>query len=127
MRFSCAAKHDYAGFVEKELKFRRLMHYPPYAALANILLQSQRLEEAAAWANTLGRWCQNTTLRNVRVLGPATAPIAKIKRTYRFHLVMKGENRAALQKALRALLAHAEEAQIPRGHLIIDVDPVSLM
>ena len=122
-----AAKHDYAGFVEKELKYRRLMHYPPYAALANILLQSQRLEEAAAWANTLGRWCQNTTLRNVRVLGPATAPIARIKRTYRFHLVMKGETRAALQKALRALLTHAEEAQIPRGHLIIDVDPVNLM
>ncbi|MFP5226972.1 MAG: primosomal protein N' [Acidobacteriota bacterium] len=122
-----AAAHDYGGFVEKELKFRRLMHYPPYAALANIMLQSQRLEEAAAWANTLGRWCQNTTLRNVRVLGPATSPIAKIKRTYRFHLVMKGENRTALQKALRALLAHAESAQIPRAHLIIDVDPVSLM
>lgn len=122
-----AAGHDYAGFVEKELKFRRMMRYPPYAALANVLLQSQRLEEAAAWANILGRWCQHTTLRNVRVLGPATAPIAKIKRTYRFHLVMKGETRAALQKALRALLAHAEEAQIPRAHLIIDVDPVSLM
>jgi primosomal protein N' (replication factor Y) len=122
-----AAKHDYAGFVEKELKFRRMMRYPPYAALANVLLQSQRLEEAAAWANILGRWCQHTTLRNVRVLGPATAPIAKIKRTYRFHLVMKGETRTALQKALRALLAHAEEAQIPRAHLIIDVDPVSLM
>jgi primosomal protein N' (replication factor Y) len=122
-----AAKHDYAGFVEKELKFRRMMRYPPYAALANVLLQSQRLEEAAAWANILGRWCQHTTLRNVRVLGPATAPIAKIKRIYRFHLVMKSETRIALQKALRALLAHAEEAQIPRAHLIIDVDPVSLM
>jgi primosomal protein N' (replication factor Y) len=122
-----AAEHDYAGFVEKELKFRRMMRYPPYAALANVLLQSQRLEEAAAWANILGRWCQHTTLRNVRVLGPATAPIAKIKRIYRFHLVMKGETRPDLQKALRALLAHAEEAQIPRAHLIIDVDPVSLM
>ena len=122
-----AATHDFAGFVEKELKFRRMMRYPPYAALANVLLQSQRLEEAAAWATALGRWCQNTTLRNVRVLGPATAPIARIKRIYRFHLVMKGENRTALQKALRALLAHAEEAQIPRANLIIDVDPVSLM
>jgi primosomal protein N' (replication factor Y) len=122
-----AAAHNYAGFVEKELKFRRMMRYPPYAALANVLLQSQRLEEAAAWANILGHWCQNTTLRNVRVLGPATAPIAKIKRTYRFHLVLKGETRADLQKALRALLAHAEGAQIPRAHLIIDVDPVSLM
>ncbi len=122
-----AAEHDYAGFVEKELRFRRAMHYPPFSALANVLLQSQRLEEAAAWANTLGRWCQQTTLRGVRVLGPATAPIARIKRTYRFHLVMKSETRAALQKALRALVAHAEEADIPRANLIIDVDPVSLM
>jgi primosomal protein N' (replication factor Y) (superfamily II helicase) len=123
----CAAAHDFAGFVERELRFRRAMHYPPYAALANVLLQSQRLEEAAGWASALGRWCAQTTLRNVRVLGPATAPIAKIKRTYRFHLVMKGESRRALQQALRALLAHAEEAGIPRANLIIDVDPVSLM
>jgi primosomal protein N' (replication factor Y) len=122
-----AAAHDFAGFVERELRFRRAMHYPPYAALANVLLQSQRLEEAAGWASALGRWCANTTLRHVRVLGPATAPIAKIKRTYRFHLVMKGESRRALQQALRALLAHAEEAGIPRANLIIDVDPVSLM
>jgi len=122
-----AAQHDFAGFVDKELRFRRAMHYPPYSALANVLLQSQRLEEAAAWANTLGRWCQETMLRNVRVLGPATAPIAKIKRIYRFHLVLKGENRTSLQKALRALLAHAEQSQIPRANLIIDVDPVSLM
>jgi len=40
---------------------------------------------------------------------------------------MKGESRRALQQALRALLAHAEEADIPRANLIIDVDPVSLM
>jgi primosomal protein N' (replication factor Y) len=123
----CAAQHDFAGFVERELRFRRAMHYPPYAALANVLLQSQRLEEAAGWASTLGRWCQQTTLKHVRVLGPATAPIAKIKRIYRFHLVMKGESRRALQQALRALLAHAEEAGIPRANLIIDVDPMSLM
>jgi primosomal protein N' (replication factor Y) len=122
-----AAKHDYAAFVERELRFRRAMHYPPYAALANVLLQSQRLEEAAGWASSLGRWCHETMLRQVRVLGPASAPIAKIKRTYRFHLVMKGENRAALQKALRALLAHAEQTGIPRPNLIVDVDAVSLM
>ncbi len=122
-----ASRHDYRAFVEKELRFRRLMHYPPYAALANILLQSQRLEEAAGWASSLGGWCRETTLKQVRVLGPATAPIARIKRTYRFHLVMKGENRRALQVALRGLLAHAEQAGIPRAGLIVDVDPVSLM
>ena len=122
-----ASLHDFGGFVDRELRFRRAMHYPPFASLANVLLHSPRLEEAAGWASELARWCHQTTLRGVRVLGPATAPIAKIKRTYRFHLLMKGEHRAALQKALRALLAHAEQAGIPRANLIVDVDPISLM
>jgi len=122
-----AAKHDFESFAEREMRFRRVMHYPPYAALANVLLQSPRLEEAAGWAAALGRWCQQTMLRGVRVLGPASAPIAKIKRTYRFHLVMKAESRKALQQAVRAMLAHAEELAIPRANLIVDVDAVSLM
>ena len=123
----CAAKHDFEAFAERELRFRRAMHYPPYAALANVLLQSPRMEEAAGWAALLGKWCSQTTLRGVRVLGPASAPIAKIKRTYRFHLVMKAENRKSLLHALRAMLAHAESAGIPRPNLTIDVDAVSLM
>ena len=123
----CAAQHDFESFAERELRFRRAMHYPPYASLANVLLQSPRLEEAAGWAATLGHWCRHTTLRGVRVLGPASAPIAKIKRTYRFHLVMKAENRKSLQQALRAMLAHAEGAGIPRPNLIVDVDAVTLM
>ena len=123
----CAAKHDFEAFAERELRFRRAMHYPPYASLANVLLHSPRMEEAAGWAATLGKWCQQTMLRGVRVLGPASAPIAKIKRTYRFHLVMKAESRKALQAALRAMLAHAEATGIPRPNLMVDVDAVSLM
>jgi primosomal protein N' (replication factor Y) (superfamily II helicase) len=123
----CAARHEFDAFAERELRFRRAMHYPPYAALANVLLQSPRLEEAAGWAAALGQWCRQTTLRGVRVLGPASAPIAKIKRTYRFHLVMKAENRKSLQLALRSMLAHSESVRIPRANLIIDVDPVNLM
>jgi primosomal protein N' (replication factor Y) (superfamily II helicase) len=123
----CAAHHNFPAFTERELRFRRAMHYPPYAVLANVILQSPRFEEAAGWAATIGRWCRETPLDRVRVLGPASAPIAKIKRVYRFHLVMKGETRQGLQSALRALLAHAESAGIPRPNLIIDVDAVSLM
>ncbi|MGB9145454.1 MAG: primosomal protein N' [Acidobacteriaceae bacterium] len=123
----CAAKHDFAAFAEREMRFRRALHYPPCAALANVLLQGQRLEEAAGWAESLGRWCRDTTLPGVRVLGPATAPISKIKRTYRFHLVMKSESRRSLQNALRRLLDHAESLRIPRPNLVIDMDAVSLM
>jgi len=123
----CAAKHDFAAFTERELRFRRAMHYPPYAALANVLVQSVRMEEAAGWAAALGRWCRDTTLPGVRVLGPATAPLAKIKRMYRFHLVMKAESRRALQQALRGVLAQAERMGVPRPNLVVDVDAVSLM
>jgi primosomal protein N' (replication factor Y) len=123
----CAAKHDFHAFVERELKYRRWMHYPPFNALANVLIQSQHLEEAAGWATTLGRWFQQTQLTGVRVLGPASAPISKIKRIYRFHLVMKAEKRQLLAKTLRAMLAHAEEAGIQRRNLIVDVDAVTLM
>ena len=123
----CASRHDFHAFVEREMKYRRWMHYPPFNALANVLIHSQHLEEAAGWASTLGQWFQQTQLTGVRVLGPATAPISKIKRIYRFHLVMKAEKRELLAKTLRAMLAHAEEAGIPRRNLIVDVDAVSLM
>jgi primosomal protein N' (replication factor Y) len=122
-----AAKHDFHAFVEKELKYRRWMHYPPYGALANLVIQSPRLEEAAGWASTLGRWFQSTPHEGVRALGPATAPLAKIKRIYRFHLVLKAEKRQALARTLRAVLAHADSAGIPRRNLIVDVDAMNLM
>jgi primosomal protein N' (replication factor Y) len=123
----CAAKHDFHAFVERELKYRRWMHYPPFNALTNVLIQSQHLEEAAGWAAALGRWFQETQMTGVRVLGPATAPISKIKRIYRFHLVMKAEQRPVLAKTLRAMLAHGEAVGIPRRNLIVDVDAVSMM
>jgi len=123
----CAARHDFHTFVERELKYRRWMHYPPYAALANLIIQSPHLEEAAGWSAALGRWFQSTQLDGVRVLGPATAPIARIKRIYRFHLVLKAEKRQALARALRLAVAHADEVQIPRRNLVVDVDAVSLM
>jgi primosomal protein N' (replication factor Y) len=122
-----AAAHDFHAFAEKELQFRRWMHYPPYAALANLVVQSPRLEEAAAWSTQLGKWFQNTQFDGVRILGPATAPISRLKRIYRFHFVIKAEKRATLAKTLRAALAHADALRIPRRNLIVDVDAVSLM
>jgi primosomal protein N' (replication factor Y) len=123
----CAARHDYLGFVGRELKLRRWMHYPPFAVLANVIVLSQVLDEAAGWAAVLGRWFQSTPLDKVRVLGPATAPLSKIKLIYRFHLVVKAESRSALHAALRGMLAHAEENNVPRRNLIVDVDAISLM
>jgi primosomal protein N' (replication factor Y) (superfamily II helicase) len=122
-----AATHDYPGFVAKEMQYRRWMHYPPYAVLANVVIQSEKLEEATAWAATLGRWFQQARLEKVRVLGPAAAPIVRLKRIYRYHFVLKAERRQTLGETLRAMLAFAETQGIARRSLVVDVDAVHLM
>jgi primosomal protein N' (replication factor Y) (superfamily II helicase) len=123
----CAAGHDFRGFVKKEMQYRKWMHYPPHAVLANIIIQSPQLEEAAGWAAGLGKRFAAMPLEQVRVLGPASAPIVRIKRIYRFHLLLKAEKRQALARTLRAGLAEAEALGIPRRNLIVDVDAVNLM
>lgn len=122
-----AAQHNFEGFAQKELQYRKWMHYPPFGVLANIMIQSPRLEEAAGWSAALGKWFHATPFEQIRILGPAAAPIVRLKRIYRFHLVLKAQNRSTLAAALRAALAHAEFAGIPRKALILDVDPVNLM
>jgi primosomal protein N' (replication factor Y) len=122
-----AARHDYPGFVAKEMQFRRSLHYPPFAVLANVILQSDRMEEAAGWAASVGRWFESEKPVGVRVLGPAAAPIVKLKRIYRFHFILKAERRAALGSVLKKMLAFADSAGIPRRSLVVDVDAVHLM
>jgi primosomal protein N' (replication factor Y) len=122
-----AAKHEYPGFVAKELQYRRWMHYPPYTVLANVLIQSERLEEASGWAGALGKWFAGRQLEKVRVMGPAAAPIVRLKRIYRYHFVLKAERRQVLGEVLRAMLVFAETQEIPRRNLVVDVDAVHLM
>ena len=122
-----AARHDFAGFYEKELRFRSWMHYPPYSALANVLVRSDKLDEALEWSGLLGMWFEKTRHEGVRVLGPAAAPIVRLKRDYRYHFVLKSPSREKLNATLRAMLAHAAQLKIPRTQVIVDVDALWLM
>jgi len=122
-----AARHDFPGFYDKELRFRSWMHYPPYSALANVLVRSNKLDEALQWSGTLGRWFEQNRHEGVRVLGPAAAPITRLKRDYRYHFVLKSPSREKLNLTLRAMLAHAAQRKIPRTQVIVDVDALWLM
>jgi len=122
-----AARHDFIGFYEKELQFRSWMHYPPYSALANVLVRSDKLDDALQWSGILGKWFDSTRHEGVRVLGPATAPIMRLKRDYRYHFVLKSPSRKNLNTTLRAMLAYASEKKIPRTQVIVDVDALWLM
>ena len=122
-----AAAHDFQGFYDKELRFRSWMHYPPYSALANVLIRSPKLNEALDWSGTLGKWFEKTRHEGVRVLGPSAAPILRLKEDYRYHFVLKSPSREKLNSLLRAMLAYATQRKIPRTQLIVDMDALWLM
>jgi primosomal protein N' (replication factor Y) len=122
-----AAQHDFAGFYDKELRFRSWMHYPPYSSVANVLVRSPKLDEALQWSGTLGKWFDKTCHEGVRVLGPAAAPIMRLKQDYRYHFVLKSPSREKLNATLRAMLTYAISQKIPRTQVIVDVDAVWLM
>ncbi len=122
-----AQRHDFAGFAAREMYFRRAMKYPPLSVLANVLVQSERLEEVMSWSARIGRWLEKRRFEGVRVLGPAPAPISRIKRIYRYHLLLKGGQRSRLSVVLKEMIAWMEAEEIPRRNVVVDVDAVHLM
>ncbi len=121
-----AAEHDYGGFYKKELYFRRLLAYPPYASMATLLVRSKKLEEALAWSGKLAAELRDLP-SGVTMLGPAAAPVHKLKTEYRYQFLLKAGNRAKLRKAIQRARAYALNQDWPATGLVVDVDPMSLL
>ena len=122
-----ASQHNYWAFYDKEVRYRNWMRYPPFSALANVLVRSDRLDDALKWAGMLGNWLEKTPHEGIRALGPAAAPLSRLKTEYRYHFVLKSSSRAKLNGLLRAMLADAVAQKIPRTNLVVDVDALSLL
>lgn len=122
----CAAAQDYAKFYEKELEFRRLMRYPPFCAMANVLVRAATQEAAlklsAEAAQRLGPGGDG-----IKVLGPAEAPVPRLKSEYRYQILIKALSRPRLSEMLHALRRHAVEQKWPATALVVDVDPMTLL
>ena len=121
-----AAAQNYDAFYSKEIHFRKMMHYPPFTAMATLLLRSQKLEETMAWSVELARELKDLP-DTVRVMGPAAAPMAKLKREYRFQFLLKASSRRALAAAVQRARLFAQKQNWPVTALTADVDPVSLL
>ena len=122
-----AAAHDFRGFYDKELRYRSWMHYPPFNAVANVLVRGEKLDDVLKFSGLLGRWLEKTSHVGIRVLGPAAAPLTRLKCDYRYHFLLKSASREKLNALLRSMLTYAGEQKIPRSNLILDVDAVWLM
>ena len=121
-----AARQDFEAFFEREVRFRRLMHYPPFAALANVLVRDRKIENAIRWSRQLGEYFAPFEKRGVRVLGPAAAPLSRLKSEHRFQFLLKSPSRASLHEALAGCLDFCVKKQIPETAIVLDVDPLSL-
>lgn len=121
-----AAQQDYLSFYEKETQFRRALHYPPFTALANVLVRDRKVENAIRWSRSLVACFEPFQKQGVKVLGPAAAPLARLRREYRFQFLLKSPQRAALRKALNAALDFCTSKEIPATAVIVDVDPATL-
>ena len=121
------ARQDYHAFFEKEAQFRRAMHYPPFAALANVIVRDKNLENSAKWARQLAGILGPEEERGLKVLGPAAAPLAKLRGDHRFQFLIKSPRRTLLTQALTRALDACGEKGIPDGAVLADVDPIGLM
>jgi primosomal protein N' (replication factor Y) len=122
-----AARQDYGSFFERELHFRRLMHYPPFAALANVVVRDAKLENVIHWSRQLGAFYAPLEKQGIKVLGPAAAPLARLRREFRFQFLLKSLRRTPLVKALTASLDFCARKQIPESAVLVDMDPISLL
>ncbi len=121
-----AAQQDYISFYEKEAHFRRILHYPPFTALATVLVRDRKVENAIRWSRALAAYFAPFEERGVKILGPAAAPLARLRRDYRFQFVLKSPHRSALAKALAGAVAFRAAKELPATAVIVDVDPANL-
>ncbi len=121
-----AAAHDYQAFYEKELAFRRALHYPPFSAMANVLVRSEQKEAALRMSSELALLLTPAP-EKLRILGPAEAPVARLKSEYRYQFLVKAASRKALNELLQRVRCFALDHKWGATALVIDVDPLSLL
>jgi primosomal protein N' (replication factor Y) len=101
------------------------MGYPPAVALINIVVRSRDAArggtEVKALASRLKGWAGG----RYRLLGPAFAPLARLRQEHRFQILLKGRRAAMREAVRRALVERFGDVRWPG--VAVDVDPVSLM
>lgn len=125
--FQLACTQRFEDFYARESRYRKAMFYPPFTALAGIMISDHDPARAASTAREIGEYLDSLRSQVIRILGPAPAPLERIKRAHRFQLLIKSSSRATLHDMLERLQAHIEEKKITSTKVIVDVDPVSLL
>jgi primosomal protein N' (replication factor Y) len=118
-----ACRQDYPAFFQKELIYRRTMRYPPLIALVNAVVRGRTFDEAMQTASQIVRALEPAAT-GFTILGPAPAPLQRLRGEHRVQFFLKGAKRADMRAALKAVLAGMPEV---RRRVTIDVDPLSVL
>jgi primosomal protein N' (replication factor Y) len=119
--------HDYERFYQEELGHRAALGYPPYGRLAQMIVSGSDEDQTRTAARELCSLLSNSSSHaKVEVLGPAAAPLARLRGRFRFQILLKSGDPGAVLAAGRELSVAA--GQLKRGlRATLDVDPVSML
>jgi len=120
-----ACRQDYPAFFEREVVYRRGMRYPPFLALINGIVRGRTFDDAMHEAREIVRRLEPATATGrFTVLGPAPAPLGRLRGEHRVQFFLKGTRRSDMRNALMQVVADMPEI---RRRLTIDVDPLSVL
>jgi len=122
-----AVRQDYLSFYERELHFRRMLSYPPFTSLANVIVRDRNPEKAIQWSRKLSEYFSPHDGKGMRVLGPASAPLARLKKEHRYQFLLKSPKKSLITKVLRGALACCAAKEIPQAAVLVDMDPLTLL
>jgi primosomal protein N' (replication factor Y) len=125
--FQLAVSQRFEDFYARESRYRKAMFYPPFTSLAGIMVTDRDPSRAVQTAREVGQFLDSMRSDAVRILGPAPAPLERLKRVHRHQLLIKSSSRATLHGMLERLQAYVEEKKIGPTKIIVDVDPISLL
>ncbi|MCA1815696.1 MAG: primosomal protein N' [Acidobacteria bacterium] len=126
LRHACA--QDYEGFYEEEIRYRKSLSYPPFVSLAALLVRGDDLTKTHALAAELRRALDEANAdRSCRVLGPAPAPLARLRGEHRIQLLIKSRSRPRLRAVVDLALADAAARGYDLHAVNVEIDPVNLM
>ena len=121
-----ARKHDYKGFFYEEIKSRKTWAYPPFCRLCLIRIDSQKKEKAQTMAQNLVEKAKALGLTDINILGPAVAPVTKIKNWQRFQILIKGANHRAMDLFLKKMSPFLNK-KTKAVRIKIDRDPLNML
>jgi primosomal protein N' (replication factor Y) len=126
LKHACA--QDYAGFYQEEIRYRKNLNYPPFVALASLLAHGEDFMRTQATAASIRQALDEAnTARACRILGPAPAPLARLRGEHRIQILIKSRSRPSLREVIDVAFANAAASGCDLRSINLEIDPINLM